>query len=740
MRAVFHILCIKLIALFSPSFKLEHHQFMSVIQNIRDKYARIAVIAIGVALLGFILMDAFSGRSGLGTNDTNLGKINGKKIDYTDFHRRVTQISQRQGQGAENATQQIVNSLWQQEVTDVIMNEQYKELGITVTDRELDQLLFGPNAPQEFRQYFGDPQNPQNWDPNVARQNYNQVKKSGTPEQKAFLTELIDYIEKQTLMNKYNALLGNSVYIPKWFLEKRNVDNSQMATAAYVGIPYTSIADSTVKVTDQEINDYLKAHKKDYEMKEESRSISYAIFSAAPSSADSAAVRNQLLALKDSFQKASDVKTFLTENRSQVPYNDAWMAKADLTLQNGDSIFNAPTGMVTGPIVEQNLFLMTKVLDRKTQPDTVKVRHILIATANQDPQTGQMVPVRDSVIAKRIADSVRTVIAGGAIFDSVAAKVSDDPGSKFRGGVYDSITRQTQFVPEFKDFAFNNPAGAKGVVKTQFGYHYIEVMNQRGSSPVYKVAFFGLPIEASSETQTQASNAATMFAGNATDEKSFRDYFEKNIKGKGIATTEAPLVATNLHPMDYNVTGIQGSARELVKEAFKADKGDVLDPKQIGNSYVVAVVTDVNEAGLPSAASVRSMIEPILVNKKKAEQIKKQMGTVTDLNAVASKFNQQVQVADSVRFSGGGALGYETKVLGALFNPANKGKTVAEPIAGNMGVYALRVDNTFTGAVENANIEQQRQMLEMQSRQQMRNPVEVLQKKAEIKDNRAKFY
>jgi peptidyl-prolyl cis-trans isomerase D len=104
------------------------------------------------------------------------------------------------------------------------------------------------------------------------------------------------------------------------------------------------------------------------------------------------------------------------------------------------------------------------------------------------------------------------------------------------------------------------------------------------------------------------------------------------------------------------------------------------------------------------------------------------------------KFNQQVQPADSIRFSGGSALGYETKVLGALFNPANKGKVCPEGIVGQAGVYAIRVDAIFTGPVDNADIDNQRKMLEMQARQQFRSPVEVLQKKAEIKDYRAKFY
>jgi peptidyl-prolyl cis-trans isomerase D len=710
---------------------------MSLIQKIRDKYARIAVIAIGLALLGFILMDAFAGRSSMfGSRDTTIGKINGEEVEADPFMRRVSEITKRQGFEGENGTAQAVNGLWQQELTDRIMGDQYEELGMTITDRELDQLLFGPNPPQEFRQAFGNPQDPQSWDPGQVRQQYNQIKKSGTPDQKAQLAELIEYIEKQQMLNKYTVMLSNSVYIPKWFLEKRNVDNSQMANGAFVSVPYTSIADSAAKVSDDEIDTYVKAHQKEFEQKEESRSISYVQFSAAPSAADSAVVRDQMLALRDSFQRTENVRDFLVANRSLAQFNENYVGQTDLTLQNKDSIFNAPTGTVVGPFTEQDNFIMTRILNRKTQPDTVKVRHILISLNPQDA-AGQPLPARDSVTAKRIADSVQRVIAGGANFDSVAVRLSDDAGSKFRGGVYDSITRQTQFVPEFKDFAFNNPTGAKGVVKTQFGYHYMEVLSQKGSSPVYQVAFFVLPIEASAETVSEANNAANMFAGTAKNETSFNDYYEKNLRGKGYNK----MYAANLRPMDFVVTGLTGSARELVKEVYNANKGDVISPSQpINNSYIVAVVSEVQKAGVPTASTVRSIVEPVLINKKKAALIKNQMGQVTDLNAVAAKFNQAVQPIDSVRFSGGGALGYEQRVLGALFNPANKGKTVAEGIAGQAGVYAIRTDAVFTTAVENASIEDQRRMMEMQNRQMFRSPVEVLQKKAEVKDYRNKFY
>lgn len=723
---------------FRHPLKTEHHLAMSVIQTIRDKYARVSVIAIGLALLGFILMDAFTGRSGLFGDDreTTLGKINGKKIEFEPFNKKVSEIALRQGQQAQ--TEQIVNYLWEQEVEDKVMSQHYEDLGITITDKEFDQLLFGPNPPQEFKQAFSNPQDPnQQWNAGEVRQRFREIEKSGAPDQKAGLADLVTSLKKQALMSKFNALIINSIYVPKWFLEKRNIDNSQMAKASYVGVPYTTINDSTVKVSDKEIEEYVNAHKKDFESKEESRTISYVQFSAEPSAADSAAIRNTMLAVKDSFTATKDVKNFLVDNKSQAQYMDNWVAANDLNLLNKDSIFKAPIGVASGPFAEKGFFVMTKIIDKKTQPDTAKVRHILIATATQDPQTGQFIPTKDTVLAKKTADSIKAAIANGASFDSLLVKLSDDPSKAINNGVFDSITRSSGLVQGFKDFALDKPVGSKDVVKTEFGYHYMEVLNQRGSSPVYKVAFFVLPLEVSRETDDNARNEATSFVSNATDEKSFNDYFEKNLKSKGRTKMSPP---NPLHPLDFTVAGINGPARDLVKDVFKAKKGDVLEVKYIAPNYIVAMVTDVQEPGVPSAKAARPLVEPMLVNKKKADLLKSQMGTITDLNAVATKFNQQVQNADSIRFEGGNALGYEFKVLGALFNPANKGKVCPEAIAGTTGVYAIRVDNTFTGAVNNANIDEQRNMMEMQSRRQYQSPLEIYKKKADIKDYRAKFF
>jgi peptidyl-prolyl cis-trans isomerase D len=545
-------------------------------------------------------------------------------------------------------------------------------------------------------------------------------------------------LEYERLAAKYTALLGNSIYYPKWFLEKQNGDNSLIANVSYVVAPYNSISDSTIKITDSEIEGYIKDHKKDFEQKEETRSVSYVTFSAAPSAVDSAAVRNSLLALKDSFATTPDYEKFLIREGSLAPFYASNISRNDIKNPNKDSILSAPAGAVYGPYLDGSGYTFSKILDVKQWPDTVKVRHILVTTHQQN-QTGQLVRTREDSTAKKLIDSIQEALTGGAPFDTLLQKYSEDPGSKDKGGVYENVPTG-QMVASFNDFIFGNPAGSKGVVKTEYGYHYIEILSHQGSSPAYKIAYLSKPIVSSPETENTASNAATVFAGDSRDAKTFDTNFEKNLKGKG----GVKLVANDIRPNDYSIMGL-GSSREFVKAVFAADRGEVIQPVRVGENYVVAVVTDVSEAGLQSVAKARSGIEPILRNKKKAAQLKQKIGKVATLEAASSALGQPVQKVDSLHFNGNQnpALGYEFKVVGAAFNPANKGKVVSEVLEGQTGVFVLRVDNIGTIPVQMADIEEQRKMLQMQARQgsQYGSPVlEALKKSATITDNRAKFF
>ena len=195
---------------------------MSVIQQIRDKYARWAVIAIALSLLGFIMMDAFAGRTRLfGGNSTTIGSINGKKIDYLDFERKVKaqeDMARQQGYDMGDAgRQQVIESVWNQEVDQTILSNQFDELGLGIGKKELNDILFGTNPPQDLRQRFTDPQTGV-YNAQAAQQFINSVKKNAGPAEKEQLNEYLGNLEFQRLAEKYISLLANSVNVPKWFV------------------------------------------------------------------------------------------------------------------------------------------------------------------------------------------------------------------------------------------------------------------------------------------------------------------------------------------------------------------------------------------------------------------------------------------------------------------------------------------------------------------------------------------
>jgi peptidyl-prolyl cis-trans isomerase D len=715
---------------------------MSVIQDIRDKYAKWAVVAIALSLIGFILMDAFTGRSNMfGNSSTTVGKINGKKLDYVDFEKKVKNqedMARQQGQerGPE-ARKEYIDNVWNEEVSTKLVNDETDELGIRVTVKEMDDYLFGSNPPQDLKQRFVDSATG-GYDAVAAQQAIAQMKRTARPEDRAQFDQYINALMLNRKFEKYNSLLINSVYIPKWLVEKQNSDNSLVAKTAYVTVPYSTIADSTIKISDDEIKDYINKHKKLFEVKEETRTVNYVVFNAAPNAKDSNDARTFLESKRVAFDTAKDYEAFLRDNNSPMSFYDGFVSKNAMKQPNKDAILSAPVGTVYGPYVDPgqggSYFVMSKILAVRNTPDTVKVRHILISTTQRDPQTGQMTPVRDSADARKLTDSVRSLLAAGQSFDSLVVKFSEDPGSKETGGVYDNVT-SGQMTSEFNDYIFTNPVGKVGVVKTEFGYHILEVLSQKGSSQSYKIAYFSTPITSSQETDNIANTEATNFASESRSEKAFNDNFANKLQKKGYTK----LVATNIHPNDFTIQSL-GVSRELVKEIFEAKQGDVLQPQRVGEAYVVAVVTGIDEAGLQSVATARPVVEPALRNKKKAEQIRKKIGKITTLEAAATAVGQPVITADSLRFSGGNnALGFEFRLTGAAFNPDNKGKVVPEVIEGQAGVYVLRVDAVSAVASQTANVEEQRTMMRMQQRQSV-NPIEGLKAAADIKDYRAKFF
>ena len=717
---------------------------MSIIQDIRDKYAKVAVVAIALALIGFILTDYFSGRGGGGASgggSKSLGSINGTSVNATEFARKVEAMEknmQSQGYPASMASSQAVDEVWKQEINNVVLQDELDKLGMKIGKKELGDILYGPNMPADLKQQLSDEGG---YDPIRAKQKIDQMLKSKeTPqEQKDNFNNYVVQLKQQRLSDKYIALHTSSIHYPRWYLEKQNADNSLIAKISLVREFYTSIVDSTVKVTDKEIAEYVSKHKKDFKQ-EESRSISYATFSAAPTAADSLLVKNQMLSLKAEYDTTNDAEAFLARN-GVTNFFKGYMGIAQLPAAAKDSIQRLAKNQVYGPYLDGGSLVLVKLLDTKVLPDSVKCRHILLGVTDRNGQ-----PIMPDSVAKFRVDSVSSAIRNGASFDELETKYTTDQAAHATKGVmtFPSSTIQGEgFAKEFGQFIlFDGKPGDKKVLKTQFGWHYIEILEFIKPQTSYKLGYLGQEILASQETDSKAQEEANQFAADSRDEKAFDANFEKTQRPKG----QTKGIATNIKPNDAQVQGI-GFSRKLVRDIYDAKRGDVLKPERVDFNYVVVAVTGVFEEGTQSPAVARMQVERILLNKKKAELLKQKVGKISTLEAAAAALGgKQIEVIDSVRMNSSSKIAYEPKIGGAAFNPANKGKVIPEVLEGQSGIYVVRIDSVGTTPVTVGDITEQRNGRVQQMKQYVSNPqspanpISVLKNAATINDKRSRRY
>ena len=703
---------------------------MSLIQKIRDRAAWFIFGAIAVSLLAFILQDAFSsnrGSGGLFSNTSTVGKVNGVSINKNDFENKVSFYEHMNSASRD----QLIGSVWEYLVDQTIMQQQYNKLGLQYTSKEQNDAFFGPNPPQWLQQNFTDPSTGI-YNAEQAKQFFAQLKK--TPNDPRVNQIYLAYIEptiQQGLRQKYQTLITGAVYIPKWLAEKTNADNNAIAKISYVTVPYSSVSDSTIKVSDDEINAYVKKHSKRFEQKEEVKQISYVTFSAAPSAADSQAVENQLNQLKPEFASTTDEKTFLSKNSTEIPYYDSYISQNEIKQKVKDTLFTLAPGQMYGPYLDQNNYVLAKMVDKKVLPDSTTVRHILVSTHQQD-NSGQLIRVRDDSAAKKRLDSAVALINSGANFDSVCAQYSDDPGSKDKGGVYDYFP-SGRMVEEFNDFAFTGKTGDKKIVHTSYGYHYVEILGQKGSSPAYKIAYLAKPINASQETDDAARNAADQFAANNREAQKFNAGAAK--------INKQPLSATDIKENDFTIPAI-GESRQMVRWIYDNNVGDISDPFEVGDKYVVLLITGDTKPGLMPARAAREIVEPLVRNEKKAQQIISTKIKGKTLDEISKSVNTSVQTADSISFQAFVIpnVGNEPKVIGAAFNKQIQNK-VSDPIAGNTGVFVIRGEGISATSSLTGNPATLRETLETQLKSQIGyTSLNALHDAAEIKDYRFKFY
>lgn len=711
---------------------------MQIIQSIREKGAAIIIIVIAISLVGFILMDAKqgSGSGFFGGSNDNIGKVNGEKITLAYFNKRVSQAeymeAARSGRQPGSAQlNQIRDQVWNQIVAEKIFYKEAGKLGIDLTANELRSILLSSDQANPLMQERGmaDPATGK-IDPARAQEAYDVIKKSKGGRRDSLEAQYIDPVRLNSAVSKYNGLMAAAAYYPTWMKTKDANEAKNFATISYVAVPYNEISDSAVTVTDADIKGYVEKHKALFKQ-EAGRTISYVSFSQLPSAADSAEARKNVTDLRAAFAADSNATAFIARNTSAINYTDEFLPKSKIQSSAIDTIVRQPIGTVYGPYVDGNNIVLAKVIGATTMPDSVTARHILIGTV--DPQTGKQ--LMDDSAAHKLADSVLVLVKGGADFNALVKQYSTDQGSKDSGGVYKNIS-YGQMVPEFNKFIFTKPVGEKAVVKTQFGYHVMEVLSQKNVGAAYKIAFLAKPISAGAATINDASLAATK-ASAQKDAKGLENY----LKSIGKSMIESPsLIKEN----DFAIGNMQ-DARALVKWAFGAKKGEVSEPFSIGDDFVIATVNNIYEEGTQDAATARKGAEAIIRNEKKADMIMGKLGANPTFEKAAAAYNKTVMTAgadSSITMAAQiiNGLGVEYKVIGAAFNKDNQSK-VSQPIPGTSAVYLIKTESIGQKLDPTAEAKAQAEAAAATKlRQQAANWFEALRKNADIKDTRSKIF
>ncbi len=708
---------------------------MQIIQTIREKGAPITIAAIALALIAFILMDAKQDNGGRSASES-IGKVNGSPIDQNEFSKKTqnveSQEEQQTGQKPNNSRlAQIRDQVWNQIVAEKVFYAEAAKLGIEFTSKELDKVLKSddPSNPLMQDKSMVDPATGK-LDQAKLTQALTNIKKAKGEQWDMINAQIIEPQKLASVSTKYFALLNASAYYPTWMEEKDAKENKTFATISFVQIPYQTISDSTIKVTDEEVKKYVANHK-DLFKQEAGRMISYVGFSQLPSAADSAKTKAQVENLKAEFATETNVKNFLARNASAIDFDTNYVPKSKIQSAYVDSIIRMPAGAVYGPYVENKSYVVAKMLGSKTVADSAHAKHILIATVNA--QTGQ--PVLEDSTAKKRADSIYNAINAGANFAMLALQYSSD-GSKDKGGDLGTFAYGTM-VPEFNKYCFEKPVGSRGVVRTQFGYHIIELLSLKGASPAYKIGFLAKEIYPSEETINNASNDAVKLSAEK-DAKKLEAYLQKN----GLQKISVPTI---IKENDASIGQMQ-DARQLVRWAFEAKKGDVSDPMPVGDQFVVATVDKIYEEGTQDVETARPLAENAIREEKKAAQIISALGANPTLESASAKYSKAIIITgadSSITFQSQiiDSIGNEPKLIGAIFNKANLNK-VAAPVAGKTGVFVFKVNSVGEKATDpnEDKVQMRLQQTVALRNQAASNWFEGLRKKATIKDNRSKFF
>ena len=711
---------------------------MAALGKIRKRGVTLVII-IGLGLFAFIAEEAF--RSCEATKNQQrqqVGEVLGNKINVQEFQALVDEYQEviKMTQGRDNLTEeelnQVKDQVWNQFINDQLISNEAKKLGLTVTDEEMQNILKEGTNPMLRQSPFVNQQTGR-FDVTMLTKFLADYKKNaGNPQ----LTETYDriykywqFIEKQlrtqTLAQKFQGLVAGSL-LSNPVSAKMSFDaQNQESDILLASIPYSSINDNDVKVTDADIKAKFDSEKEMYKQSMETRDFKYVDFQVVASAADREALTKTMTDAYEKLQSGANPAEVVRKAQSQFPYTGMAVTKKAYPRDIVAQLDSMTVGQTSRPFETKsdNTLNVVKLIAKTQAPDSIEYRQIQVTGVTLEA-------------IRKTADSITTALKAGANFEELAKKYGQEGQSQWlTSAMYENSPNMDE---ESKNYlASINNLAVNEVKNLEFsqGNIVMQVLNRKAFVDKYDVAVIKHTIDFSKGTYSDAYNKFSQYV---SENKTLAD-LEKNADKFGFKVQERK----DMFNSEHNVVGLR-STREAMKWLFDAKEGDVSPLYECGNNdhLLVLALTKIHNVGYRDFESVKDMLKTEVLNDKKFEQIKSKYANVKSI-ADAQKAGAKVDSVNQITFGAPvyvQATGASEPVLSGAVAGVKQGEFSPALVKGNAGAYLFQVNRKAAreGAKFDAKAAEQR--LQQQATQAASRFISELYQKANVVDNRYLFF